>query len=324
MTDIDLGIGGDPEKIKCAEFSLLPDSDEPYTSLSDLVRKLSYDGAIEISAVQDRIRFYQRRTVEDAIELGKALVILKAITDHGDFGSRIGDLGFSMRTAQCFMRAAIRVAQNGGVALLAKQAKNVSAFLEMVTLEDDDIQNILQLDDLDKMSASQLRNLARNLRQDKDVLQTELNTADAKVRRLQSGYASSDPEMPKETVISRAYCLGAQRAVELKLEGLWKNFAQEAGAGTEDARLRLEQQWVAANIIAARALETVQRMREASPVDLPERIMGQHILTPEEAERWARDARLIEDVEFSERNGLAEPEKRGRGRPRKTQDGVEK
>lgn len=314
--DLDLGIGDDLplKKIKMDILSTLPDTQDPVS----LASSLNYSGVIEITALEDRIRFYQRRTTEDALELGKALVLLKMVAVHGDFMGRIERLGFTQRSANRFMQAAIRVAQNGGVALLARQAKNVSAFLEMVTMEDDDIQNILEMDDLDKMSASQLRRLARQLRRDKDTLQVEINTADAKVRRLQAGVAAGDPEMPRETVISRAYCLGAQKAVELKLEGLWKNFATEADIDTEDARLRREQQWVAANIIAARALETLQRMRETSPVALPERIMGQHLLTKEEAERWARDARLIEDAEFNERSALAEPQKRGRGRPRKT------
>ena len=112
--------------------------------------------------------------------------------------------------------------------------------------------------------------------------------------------------------------MAAMKTAESKLGGLLRNFEQDAGAQTDDARLRLEQQWVTAHIIAARAIDAIERMRELSPVALPERIMGQHTLTPAEAERWLVDARMIENAECIEDATLTDSsEKRGRGRPRK-------
>ncbi|MCL1860063.1 MAG: hypothetical protein FWG52_00815 [Proteobacteria bacterium] len=313
--EIDLGIGG--EIIKTDTVSVFDEGER--TDVLALVNELGYEWSLEITALEERILFYQRRTVEDALELGKTLLVLKAVTEHGDFQDRVEALGFSSRSARRFMMASARVAKSASAALLAKQVRSMKGFLELLTLEDDDIQNILELDDLDRMSASQLREIARKLRQDKDTAQSNLNTANARLERLQRGIAIADPSVPKETVIARAYCMGATKTVEVKLDGLLKNFAQESAADTEDARLRLEQEWIAANVIAARALDVIERMRELAPFQLPERVFGQHILTPEEAERWRRDAILIENMEGMERMHLeeGEPEKRGRGRPRK-------
>jgi len=316
--EIDLGIGRSLEKFKSAPAALF-ENDEISTNPSSIADELGYEGSLAIDVLEERIRFYQRRTVEDAIELGKYLLLLKSVTEHGDFQGRIESLGFSYRSAAKFMQAAGRIAKSATAAVLAKQVKSMKGFLELLTLEDDDIQNILELDDLDRMSASQLRNLARKLREDKDTVQTRLNTAESRLDRLQRGIAATDPDMPKETVIARAYCMNAQKAVELKLEGLMRNFTQEARAETEEARLRLEQEWVAANVIAARALDVIARMRELAPFELPSRIMGQHILTPEEAERWLIDSRMLENTEGVEEALLHDPapERRGRGRPRK-------
>ncbi|MCL2160692.1 MAG: hypothetical protein FWH56_02220 [Betaproteobacteria bacterium] len=313
--EIDLGIGGSLEKIKTETVSVLDSSESP----SSLAGELGYEGSLAVDVLEERIRFYQRRTVEDAIELGKYLLLLKAVTPHGEFEGRIEHLGFTPRTARNFMRSAARVYKSETVSLLAKRVKGIKGFLEMLTLEDDDIQNILELDDLDRMSASQLRALARKLREEKDTAQTRLNTAETRIERLQRGISATDPDMPKETVIARAYCMGAMKTAELKLEGLFRNFAQEASGETEDARLRLEQEWVAANAIAARALDVIARMRELAPFELPPRIMGQHILTPEEAERWLIDSRMLENADGVEEASLHEPapERRGRGRPRK-------
>jgi hypothetical protein len=319
--EIDLGIGigsGNHEKIKTATVAVLEKGEEAVDPFS-IADELGYEGSLAIDVLEERIRFYQRRTVEDAIELGKHLLLLKSVTNHGEFEERIEALGFSARSARRFMQAAGRVYKSDTVSLLAKRVKGIKGFLELLTLEDDDIQNILELDDLDRMSASQLRNLARKRREERDTLNTRLNTAEDRANRLMCGYAAYDPDMSKETVIARAYCMGAMKTAETKLEGLLRNFAQESRAETEDARIRLEQQWVAANIIAARAMGVIERMRELAPFGLPERVMGQHILTPDEAARWRIDARLIEDNESAEEALLhgQEPEKRGRGRPRK-------
>jgi hypothetical protein len=125
--------------------------------------------------------------------------------------------------------------------------------------------------------------------------------------------------LPKEIILTRAYCMCAQKTVDLKLDGLWKLFARDVDSGAEESRLRREQAWIAVNIIASRALDVIDRMQGSTAVELPERITGQHILTSAEAERWLADAKLLENAEALEQANLSDPApaRAGRGRPRK-------
>lgn len=119
--------------------------------------QLGYDGPLTVGALEDGIRLYQRQTVQACLELGKRLLVLKEISPHGEFEQRLGLLGFAQSTAQRFMRAASKTAKSTNLVLLATQVKSMDAFLELVTQDDDTLKEIAKLDNIDRMSASQLR-----------------------------------------------------------------------------------------------------------------------------------------------------------------------
>jgi hypothetical protein len=158
------------------------------------------------------------------------------------------------------------------------------------------------------------------LRTEKNSLQTKLDTKTLEAQRLEAARGEAGHIYSPRTEDVRANCLGAQKAMDKRLTGLMCNFKSDLPFVQTDAeaQLRVEQTWIAAHVIAARALDVIERMRAESPVPLPERVMGQHVLTPDEAARWLADAQLIENAE-SAAQVLAEqaPVKRGRGRPRK-------
>ena len=138
-----------------------------------LAQELGYQGALTIGTLEDEIRFYQRRTVEAILETGKRLLLLKEVTGHGNscqfgtnFDQRVELLGFSRRTAYRFMQAAAKAVKSATVAVLANQVKNASAFLELVTHDDDVLENLQEMDDIDRLSASQLRERLRQAEQD--------------------------------------------------------------------------------------------------------------------------------------------------------------
>ena len=58
-----------------------------------LAQQLGYDGALSVGALEDGIRFYQQRTSEACLELGKRLVLLKEASLHGEFKPRLELLG---------------------------------------------------------------------------------------------------------------------------------------------------------------------------------------------------------------------------------------
>lgn len=131
-----------------------------------MAQELGYEGALTVGTLEDEIRFYQRRTVEALLETGKRLLLLKEMTPHGEFQQRVEMLGFADRTARRFMQAAAKTAKSATVAVLASQVKNQKAFLELVTHDDDVLENLQEMDDIDRLSASQLRERLRQAEQD--------------------------------------------------------------------------------------------------------------------------------------------------------------
>lgn len=158
------------------------------TKVAALASELRYEGAVTLGALEDEIRFYQRRSVEALLETGKRLLLLKEITAHGEFAQRLELLGFSDRTARRFMQAAAKTAKSAILADLAPKAKNQLAFLEMVMEDDEVLENLKEMDDIDLLSASQLRDRLRQTRQDADFageqLQKERQRADQAEKKL--------------------------------------------------------------------------------------------------------------------------------------------
>lgn len=166
--------------------------------LHQLAHSLGYQGSLTVGGLEDEIRFYQRRSVEALLECGKRLLLLKEITPHGEFKERVEELGFAERTAQRFMQAAAKVAKSATVAVLAGQVKNQKAFLEIVTHDDDaDLERLSELDDIDRMSASQLRDALREIKEEakaKDQLLEDKNKRIDKLHAAQQRIQSAPPD----------------------------------------------------------------------------------------------------------------------------------
>lgn len=146
-----------------------------------VAQQIGYQGSMSVGALEDEIRFYQRRTVEAILETGKRLLVLKELTPHGEFTKRVELLGFGDRTARRFMQAAAKTAKSAILADLSGQAKNGLAFLELVTHDDDVLEGLQEMDDFDRMSASQLRQAARELAADKRATEQLLAGKDQKL-----------------------------------------------------------------------------------------------------------------------------------------------
>lgn len=132
-----------------------------------VAREIGYDGSLTVGALEDEIRFYQRRTVEAILETGKRLLVLKELTPHGEFTTRVEMLGFSDRTARRFMQAAVKTSKSANLAVLSTQLKSASAFLELVTHDDDVLSEVAGMDDIDRMSITQVRATVRELQAEK-------------------------------------------------------------------------------------------------------------------------------------------------------------
>lgn len=164
---------------------------ETSTNAKAMAAEMGYEGALSVGALEDEIRFYQRRTVEAILETGKRLLVLKELTPHGEFTQRVEMLGFSGATARRFMQAASKTAKSLNLSVLSTQVKSASAFLELVTHDDDTLESLKDMDDIDRMSASQLRSTLRQAKEDNKFLaekrDKESQRADKAEKVLKSG-----------------------------------------------------------------------------------------------------------------------------------------
>ena len=178
-------------RIESAQEALAVMDQEAQARVRAVALSVGYEGTLTVGALEDEIRFYQRRTVEAILETGKRLMVLKEMTPHGEFERRVEMLGFTTRTARRFMQAAAKTANSANLAALSTQVKNASAFLELVTHDDDELETLAEMDDIDRMSASELRQALRQAKEDNRFLaekrDKESQRADKLENQLRSG-----------------------------------------------------------------------------------------------------------------------------------------
>jgi hypothetical protein len=158
---------------------------EANTNALAVAQQVGYQGAMTVGALEDEIRFYQRRTVEAILETGKRLLVLKELTPHGEFSKRVEILGISNRTAQRFMQAAAKTAKSANLAALTNQVKSASVFLELITHDDDVLENLSEMDDIDRLSATELRARLRETAQEKKATDQLLENKNKRIDQLE-------------------------------------------------------------------------------------------------------------------------------------------
>ena len=156
-----------------------------------LATQLSYDGDLSVGALEDGIRLYQRRTIEDLFELGKRLLLLKEQTQHGEFISRVELLGFDKSLARKLMVATLKFSKVETSPLL-KTVKSQSKLLELIVLDDNDIEIIedggsigdVNLDTIETMSVRELKKALRDAKADIDAKEQVIKTKDQEKNKI--------------------------------------------------------------------------------------------------------------------------------------------
>ena len=157
-----------------------------------LAQDLGYEGSMTVTALEDEIRFYQRRSVEAVLELGKRLLLLKELTPRGEFQERISDLGIAYRMAAKFMAATLKFSKVNSSSLL-EAAGTQTKLLELVVLDDAEIEALesgesvrgVTLDKIETMSVSELKAALRESRADLEASREAVARRDEKVRSLE-------------------------------------------------------------------------------------------------------------------------------------------
>lgn len=155
--------------------------------------ELNYEGNLTVGALEDEIRFYQRRSVEACLELGKRLLILKELTPHGEFIQRIELLGISKKMGNKFMAATLKFAKGSAPSLLTA-AGNQSKLLELLILDEDEIEALengdsvrgITIDEISTMSMRDLRSALLEANEKNQANERLLAEKNAKIDELSS------------------------------------------------------------------------------------------------------------------------------------------
>lgn len=188
-----------------------------------LAQQLGYDGALSVGALEDGIRFYQQRTAEACMELGKRLVLLKEASLHGEFKPRLELLGIEYAAANRFMAVASKFSKVATLQLL-KGANNRAKLLELLVLDDEEVAELAETgtvrgmtaDTVASMGVRELRASLREHMAEKDATDKLLASKDAKINKLSRHIAKATPDevladLQKEATSIMNDALGALR-----------------------------------------------------------------------------------------------------------------
>lgn len=188
-----------------------------------LAQQLGYDGALTVGALEDGIRFYQQRTAEACLELGKRLVLLKEASLHGEFKPRLELLGIEYTAATRFMAVATKFSKVATSQLL-KMAASQGKVIELLVLDDEEIAELadtgtvrgMAADDIANMGVRELRANLREARAEKVADDKILADKNAKIDKLSRHIKKATPdqvllELQKEATAHMNDALGCVR-----------------------------------------------------------------------------------------------------------------
>lgn len=197
-----------PEPVAQVETGMNLALRETEANAQALAVRLGYEGSLTVGSLEDEIRFFQRRTVEACLELGKRLLLLKELTPHGEFRQRVELLNLDYTMAKRFMAATAKFANGASTHLLAA-AGTQTKLLELVVLDDGEIEALEQgesargitLDEIDTMSVRELRAALREAKAesaDRDKViaakEAKITEQDKRIAKLQRRVETAPPD----------------------------------------------------------------------------------------------------------------------------------
>jgi hypothetical protein len=141
--------------------------------------------------------------------------------------------------------------------------KNASAVLELITHDDEVRDGLQEMDDFDRMSASQLREAARELQADKAATEQLLTAKNKKLDELSRKAKKFDvhTDWPQQVTAAVELTDEVSRGMEKSLDMLMQISSQALAAlPTEEAERQPYEQGMAA--LAARVRDAMARQRE--------------------------------------------------------------
>lgn len=173
-----------------------------------LAVQLGYEGALTVGALEDGIRFYQQRTAEACLELGKRLVLLKEASLHGEFKPRLELLGIEYTAATRFMAVAAKFSKVATSQLL-KMAASQGKVIELLVLDDEEVAELAEngtvrgmaADDVARMGVRELRAALRESREEKGAVEKVLSDKNASMDKLRAQLKRIQSAPPDEQLL---------------------------------------------------------------------------------------------------------------------------
>jgi hypothetical protein len=146
----------------------------------------------------DKVRYHLSRSAEEMLEAGRGLLVLKQFEEHGNWLPTLQEIGLEPRLAQRMMQAAQKMLGATIPPNLIKAVEHKSKLFELMVLDEDDLQALnngdvvagLQLDEIERMSTSQLRKRLRaeleRREADHDSHQRVLEAKEAKINSFEA------------------------------------------------------------------------------------------------------------------------------------------
>ena len=124
--------------------------------------------------VESEIRFFMGQSTEAMLNVGKLLIQLKENEQQGDWLISLERIGLETRLAQRMMKAAVKFSNAALTPHLIQAAGNKTKLFELLVLDDEELVELstgeslagLKLDDVAKMTTTELRAALRKIRND--------------------------------------------------------------------------------------------------------------------------------------------------------------
>jgi|LSQX01.1.fsa_nt_gb hypothetical protein len=244
---------------------------------------------------QQKVSYHLSRSAEEILEAAKALLVARVFLDDGRWGEFLRRVGLEASLARRMIQVA-RKFNAPDTRPVLQAAANKSKLFELLVLDDEEIVKIaggdpsapVQLDDIDRMTTSELRKALRDARADGDATKKVLDDKNSKLDKQAAELEklkTTKVDVPKtnyDTRQLRAELQGDMYELEIVLKRISKRMEtlQVTDDGFDDV-----------------AVETMQKMQALMKSSVAE--VGLNLDQPDRTQlAWVPDLDAIDDVEL--------------------------
>jgi hypothetical protein len=122
----------------------------------------------------DKCRYHMMRSAEEALEVGRALLVMKEHEQHGEFLKCVDNLGIERTVAKRMMKASLKFSNGALTHHLIEAAQSKTKLFELMLLDDEDLEELSEggsvagytMDDVSRATTSELRAMIRKMKAD--------------------------------------------------------------------------------------------------------------------------------------------------------------